>query len=521
MLGLPAAKASRRGCRIDSEQPLSPVRAHLWKEWREQRALLGWAVLALAALALGGGLCAPSRLVPNDIAVWFVIAALGIGFVGLAGDLVPGEARRAQLGLLVRTPGALRASFIAKLAVLGLGIAVLVVAGTALGMLCRWLADLGERMPRTDSLGHAPAVIPWIVGGVAVTAPWAFAVSCWLSRGASVLPATALTLAAVVGPPLLVGLAHSGPVGAAELATGVVLLFAGGVLAAWLSFVRGLRFGKHRGAALGGALAALVFVVPGWLWSGHAAWRWHHVDPNGRDVAIGTALLGGDGGVAFVGLNRQWPSRDGPAYMLAVDLATGHWRQLGDAQAWPYGIGMLARCEFLTGLAAPQPWVVRWQLDSRGQHAVRAGLLDGATGEVVAECPERRIPTEWGDRLADAARRTTPFRLPDGGRPGSKAERSSSSPAPANARRSAAATPVGAGRDRLTRRCGVGQLRAPSTPRPIPGRTSRCPRLRPGPTGRRPLGSAFGRARARPRGAGCDLRAGAGPVGGSGRRPGW
>src|SRR5690606_3291434 len=110
----------------------------------------------------------------------------------------------------------------------------------------------------------APVAIAWIAGGLGVAAPWAFAVSCWLPRGASVLPATALTLALVVAPPILVGANYRVPVGTGEVVAAALLLFAGGLLAAWLSFVRGLRFGRRPATAFYGLAAAAVFVLPSW-----------------------------------------------------------------------------------------------------------------------------------------------------------------------------------------------------------------------------------------------------------------
>src|SRR5690606_41086514 len=148
------------------------------------------------------------------------------------------------MDFLLRAPGGLRSAFLAKILVLLVGLALLLMLGWALGELCLWLAG-GRGLPgRLETIGHAKIVIAGIGAAITIAAPWAFAVSCWMSRGASVLPATALTLALVIAPPFLVG-AYSAPVGGAEAVAAALLLFTGGLLAAWLSFVRGLRFGRR------------------------------------------------------------------------------------------------------------------------------------------------------------------------------------------------------------------------------------------------------------------------------------
>src|SRR5690606_34384381 len=130
---------------------------------------------------------APPRLVPADVELWFVIVAVAAGFVALAGDLVPGEQRRGQMAFLLGAPGGLRSAFVAEMLVLLGGLAVLVGAGWSLGELCLWAGTgPGRRGGGTAILGHAAVAMAWIAGGLGVAAPWAFAVSCWLPRGASV-----------------------------------------------------------------------------------------------------------------------------------------------------------------------------------------------------------------------------------------------------------------------------------------------------------------------------------------------
>src|SRR5690606_6617095 len=141
-------------------------------------------------------------------------------------------------------------------------------------------------------------------------------------------------------------------------------------------------------------------------------WAWYRVDPADRGVTLSDALLGADGRTAFVTLNRRWSRQGGPLYAVAVDLASGRWRQLGSVQSAVEGVGLLERCEFLTGLYAPQPFFLCWRLDHDAQAVVGAELWDGRTGVPLADCPDRRIPDAFRDDVAAASRDTTPFHLP-------------------------------------------------------------------------------------------------------------
>ncbi len=389
---------------------------HLRKEWHEQRVLLLGTIAVLAVVAVGYGLFVPAKFLPSDADLWFVIVALGAGFVGLAGDLVPGEQRRGQLGLLLRTPGAMRRAFAAKLVVLLGGLTVLLLAGLALGGLSLWLSG-GRGLPaRVETIGFGSVAIAGVAIGIGTCAPWAFAVSCWLPRGSSVVPVTALTISAVAAPPVLVAAIWSVPVTRAEMASAIALVFGGGVLAAWLSFVRGLRFGRRFATVLNGLVAALVFVVPSWAWCGNRVWAWYRVNPSDRDVRIGDVLLGANLRTAFVGLQRNWLRNAGPCYAMVVDLESGQHHQLGPAQSYVRGAGSLSGSEWLTGVLGPQPYVLCERLDGTGEHVLGHQLIDGRSGDLACAFSEWRIPDGFATRLAAAARATTPFVLPGGGR---------------------------------------------------------------------------------------------------------
>ncbi len=403
------------------------ISAHLGKEWREQRLVLGSAALVLLALALAVGWSVPGRLIPAEVEVWFTIVAVAAGLVILAGDLVPGEARRGQLAFLIRAPGALRAAFVAKGVVLCAGLIGLWLVGWASGALCSSLAgEVGERTARWGGPGVVTTAIAGIACGVAVAAPWGFAVSCWLPRGASVVPATALVLLVVCAPPVVVAVSYRPPLSDATIALSIVLLFAGGIVAAWTSFVRGLRCGRRRDAFARGALASLVFVVPTVGWSFERAWSWHHVDLDNPEVVISGGLIG-DGGLVFLNANRCW-SRSGPIYGVACEPESGRWWQIGPPQGWFREWTGASGSSAQVSRLLPQRWLGRAQLNKSGYTVRTANAVDGTTGAVLALPETARHLTGVTKPLQAAAatlpiegrrtfaRNATPFVLPDGTR---------------------------------------------------------------------------------------------------------
>ena len=88
---------------------------HLWKEWRDNRVVVLGFLVAVPVLLVLAGLALPDGVVSSPVfASVATFAGLGIGVVSLGGDLVPSEARRNTLRFLLRLPGGLGPSFLAK-----------------------------------------------------------------------------------------------------------------------------------------------------------------------------------------------------------------------------------------------------------------------------------------------------------------------------------------------------------------------------------------------------------------------
>ncbi len=403
------------------------LRVHLLKEVREQSRTLGIALLALPVLALGFGLLAPGNLVPTDIVEWFVLGALVLGLVLLGSDLVPGEGRRGQLDFLVRTPGALRASFVAKSIVLVGGLGTFALFGLLAGLLCDGLAGT-----RPDDVFPPVAMVPeaaWrsstglddlptslVVWSLVLLVPWTLATSCWLKRSSSVLPMTLALLALLVVPHLLLVERYPVPLGEHLLPVGLGLAASTGMLSAWRSYVPGLRFGRSGRTLKLGLSTALLFAVPALAWSAERVHRWHHVDPREERVSLRPGVLAADGRTMLLRLQRHWENH-GPSYVARIDLGTGEWSQLGSAWSSVNASGHLDLFGPIHGRYRPQAWAT-WTQGSgpRGRDDLEFHALDLCHDRVLPIDPANpRLAEVMADLVASAPERPL-LRLPDGSR---------------------------------------------------------------------------------------------------------
>jgi hypothetical protein len=156
---------------------LNTFLVYLWKEWRDNRAILIGIGVAVPLLV---GICKwaiPERVFLND--VFPPVAALSfyaIALLSLGSDLIPGEMRRDKLDFLRRLPADLKAPFLAKAVFLGL--ALTAVTWYAYGIAC-WFGKVPDKV--RHELSQTASWAYWM-------APWVFAVSCWLPRGALAVP---------------------------------------------------------------------------------------------------------------------------------------------------------------------------------------------------------------------------------------------------------------------------------------------------------------------------------------------
>ncbi len=394
------------------------VRTHLTKEWVEQRSVALGLVVALIACALLVGFAMPARWMPARADLWFGIGACGAALLLFGGDLVPGERRRGQLGFLLRTPGALRSAWWAKLIALTLGLAALFLVG----ILCAWLCDTLANQRGGEIARTALQRQDWITlaFGVGICAPWIMLVSCSVSRGANVLPLSALVLAIVVAPPIWLTYQLHLVWPAWLQVAGASTLILTGIVASRFAFVRGMRFGSGARALSYGMLPAAALAIPLWSWSGVSAWHgYYHADPTVSSTTLQCAGIATDGNTAIATLSKPWGDAK-LTYPVMIDLKSGAWEQIGDV-----GETMSSASNGLSLFGTNTPQALRYVVNSRDVgHGRRPRLLatsvaDGALSLTPitdnSELESLRYPT-----LDDPG--VEPIHLPGGAHAGFEGE---------------------------------------------------------------------------------------------------
>jgi len=293
---------------------------YLWKEWRDHRAIVIGLLLAVPLLLAIAKFAMPQKLFEHP--VFPPVTALScylIALLSLGSDLIPGETRRNRLDFLRRLPADLTAPFLAKLIFLGAMLTAFTWYGW--GLAC----SFGKVPDRTHEGLTYVALWSYCL------APWVFAVSCWLPRGALAVPGAALALALLGLPLVLIYSAPHTPTPHPDDISTLVYLVAGwSLVVAWVSWARGLRFGRGIGsAAWRGLAAALVLFLPVWAYAGYTVQRWREIDPRANHFTINTAVLSADERTVYIN-TRNFNGRVlGPNHVLRVDLQTGEWTQIG------------------------------------------------------------------------------------------------------------------------------------------------------------------------------------------------
>ncbi|HEX5137934.1 MAG TPA: hypothetical protein VFY93_13235 [Planctomycetota bacterium] len=340
---------------------------HLWKEWRDHRAV----ILGIAAL-LPPVLFAAMLLIPEDVVALptaGAAAGLAAAAFALGADLVPGEIRRGTMLFLKRLPSGLGAVFAAKAVLLVGAIAASATLGYGIGSLAQKVA------------GRPAAALDWTYAPEALAvALWVFAVAMWLPRGELAVPATALCLGVFLLPMHLLLEWNPGmKLPAAAMSVGRWALVPGALLVAWLSF-RGRRFGGPWGSAWRGLLVTLVLFTPAWGYVANRAAEWRRFDPRDPECRLEDGFVGVGGRYVFVNARCG-----GPNHAILVDLAEGS----------SIGIGA-PRDEFRVparGWLATVPVVAHAEESTRDRRHVWENYYDGATGG--------RFKSGWSDMRID------------------------------------------------------------------------------------------------------------------------
>ncbi len=300
---------------------MSTFGRYLWKEWRDHRAVVLGIAICVPLLLLIARFALPLNVVESEVfvhvAAW---GTLAIAILALGSDLVPGEARRGRISFLARMPSDLGVAYSAKLFFLLSAIIVSTSYGFFSGALVAGWPDDGM-----EFLG-GPVLL------VLYAAPWIFAVSCWLPRGALALPATGLALALFVLPFYLAHLwfpTFSPTTG--DIVFWGAALGVGAFVVAWVSFTRGYRYGRgFLSAGWRGLAVTLLVFTPAYAYGGYRLHEWRTIDPASDDFRIVRFLRGPSGETYFV--NSRMNLRAGaqrPYHALVVNAEDASWRVEG------------------------------------------------------------------------------------------------------------------------------------------------------------------------------------------------
>ena len=298
---------------------------YLWKEWRDQRATLGWLAAAMLLIAGGGMLLGPSR--PMSADPWLVVVTMGLAYLGVlltvGSDLLPGEIVRSRTSFLERLPAGLGAAFLAKF----IFFLMVSVGAMVYGVLLLVLFSTIRTGAIPDRLFSDSYLFPALVFfGPSL---WVFTVSAWVPRNSLAIPGAAVLIAILGWPMWLALLSDMWHVSHLREGAGFVLLcYVGAPMSAWYSFTRGLRFGRSpRRAACRGILFAVLFVSPAWALAGHRIYQFRTIDPTASDFRVWSdCIVGPNARFAFVTGYREGVLS---SHVLIVDLTTGEWRSEG------------------------------------------------------------------------------------------------------------------------------------------------------------------------------------------------
>jgi hypothetical protein len=369
---------------------------HLWKEWRDHRAVILGITALLPPVLFAAMLLLPEGMVALPTAG--AAAGLAIAALALGADLVPGEVRRGTLLFLRRLPTDLNTIFAAKAILLVSALALAAALGFGIGNLAQKVAG---RPALALDVSYAPEAI--------AAALWIFAVAMWLPRGELAVPATALCLGAFLLPMHLLLEWNPGlklPATTTDL--GRWALVPGALLVAWLSF-RGRRLGGAWGSAGRGLLVTLLLFTPAWGYVGQKVSDWRYFDPRDPQCELAWGYVGVGGRFAF--LNGRC---GGPAHAILIDLQTGEWRRVGAPRDQFDSVEARRLHGFLSPVNVVAHVEEETDASTRERRHVWENYYDGATGE--------RFKSGWSDlRIPEVeAMRQRPVKgppdvkLPDG-----------------------------------------------------------------------------------------------------------
>ncbi|QDU83501.1 hypothetical protein Pla163_06000 [Planctomycetes bacterium Pla163] len=367
---------------------LRVLRAHLWKEWREQRralcVLAGVCALAPVLLSFAPR---PLGLDATPFAEWVALGGGVLAAVMLGSDLVPREVaaagRTCGVALHGRLERGLAASLVAKALLFVFGIATSASIGLAAGAACD-----GARGVRLDAGAFGVDYLGIVLVATAFV-PWIFAASSLVVRGIWTLPLAAIGALGVFSVVAIASVLAESVVATVGI---LVVNACAAFLVAWIGHVRGHRSGTSpRSAAVGGgAFLALVSLSTGAI-GGSRLWSEFEVDPMADDFRIEAFVWaeGGDRLIVQGSREVRHPTARGRLLdgwqeslrAFEVDLATGAWTPLWErgSRFWipHYGIDGSQVTHCLVDDGEGDTPAERWRLwDVADRTFVAASLRD-------------------------------------------------------------------------------------------------------------------------------------------------
>lgn len=395
---------------------------HLWKEWREHRAVLLGILVAMPVLTAATfvGFASFGAELANGAAV-FTGGAAAMTALALSVELFAGEVTRRTLGFWRRQPGGLAVGGLAKVSMLVLAVSV----ATGWGGLCFWTACrtfVGAKAAQTAwaslSTPEYALAVPFLS---LVLASWVLLTSTWVARGAAAVGIALLLLGAIAFPGWLLWGDRTAFL--RTLVPGATLIVVAGIGVPLALAALSLRIGRRLADRPVRAAITCVLLLAGVASGGYARAnaqleRWLDVTPSDAGTRVTSATIGRGGRLAYVTVARI--EDDAVSRPFIVDLETGAARALGSAGTWlsPM-LDELLHGEPLRGID-----VIELAVDAKSAGAARRRLLDGATGCVRFEAPYAPTEERELECMRSALRASTPVRTLDGRRAWALARRS-------------------------------------------------------------------------------------------------
>ena len=403
------------------------VVVHLWREWREHRAVLLGIAIAIPCLTglafLSFGMHARQWVHGGPI---FVGGAAILAALALSTELYAGDVSRGTFALTRRIPGGPARAWAGKALalVLGIGIASLLGAASFLGALATKsesatpsqgaqapLALALDEVLRADSWGFSLAVL--------AVSSWIFLVSTWVPRGAAA-SAGALLLLGLFGLPGWV-LWHDVPPTwlMAWVRPEIVLpALLGTALAAsaWCGIHALARPKGHLRAAITTLPVILATAGTAYGFAIHDYDRWLHIDPRDPNAVMHQTFLATGGRYLYASVNHfEMPGASRP---IRIDLAAGTFEEMGEPGET---LGSLREIPWGPMARMGVGLVEVYPLDAEKKGA-RRRILDATTGATLATVA---LDAPWagadpssvlGTRWTEECRRRGAVPLASGGR---------------------------------------------------------------------------------------------------------